>query len=75
MTIEIVKWKEMMDEWHQEPQKLLAWLTKLFWDAEIDPSSSACWKAYNGVIMIGKERTGHVVPLSARAHKSSDNRA
>ena len=54
MSLRAVTWKEKMDEWHEEPHKLLAWLTKLFWDAQISPDKPCCWLAQNGEIRIGK---------------------
>jgi len=48
----MVTWKEKMDEWHQHPEKLLAWLTKLFWDAQILPTEPCSWLAKDGKIEI-----------------------
>lgn len=53
MTLEMVTWKQKMQEWHEEPEKLLAWLTKLFWDAQISPNAPCMWWAANGKIIIG----------------------
>jgi len=63
MSITVVTWKEMMDEWHKEPAKLLAWLTKLFWDAEIEPEAPAMWLARMGEVRLGQSRLGHRVTL------------
>lgn len=63
MSVTIVTWKEFMDRWHEDPQKLLAWLTRLFWNAEIDPASPAMWKALDGEIIIGTSSLGHRVTL------------
>ena len=52
MNLRSVTWREQMDEWHQNPEKLLAWLTKLFWDAEIPPDEPCCWLTIKDKIMI-----------------------
>jgi len=52
MSLRAVTWKEKMDEWHQNPEKLLAWLTKLFWDAQIPLNEPCTWLAKDGKIEI-----------------------
>jgi hypothetical protein len=52
MSLRSVTWKEKMDEWHQNPDKLLAWLTKLFWDAQIPPEEDCIWVTKSGKIII-----------------------
>ena len=50
--LEAVTWSETLDEWHKDPQKLLAWITKLFYDAQIPPDGATTWLARNGKIII-----------------------
>lgn len=52
MSLRRVTWKEVMDEWHQHPEKLLAWITKQFWDAQISLDASMSWQAKDGTITI-----------------------
>ena len=52
MSLRLVTWTEQMDEWHQNPEKLLAWITKLFWDAQIPSNASTSWRAQQGKIEI-----------------------
>ena len=50
--MEIVTSKMQMDEWFQNPDKLLAFIAKLFWEAGIEPESGFVWYAKDGKIII-----------------------
>ena len=57
MSLRSVTWAEKMDEWHRNPEKLLAWITKLFWDAEIPRDAPCSWIAIKDRILIfGKDK-------------------
>lgn len=63
MSLHVLTWKDLLDEFYADPQKALAWLLKLFWDAEIEPEEIAQWDAKAGLIQLGQSRLGHAVVL------------
>jgi hypothetical protein len=41
----MVTWEEIVRQWEADPQKLLAWLISLMWQAGIKPSDQVVWFA------------------------------
>ena len=50
--LEIVTNKMEMDAWFQDPSKLLAFIAKLFWEAQMEPNKGFTWFAKDGKIII-----------------------
>ena len=52
MSIRSVTWKEMVRDWRDNPEKLLAFIEGLLWEAKIDPDSDAVWLGKEGKIVL-----------------------
>ncbi len=64
MSLRVVTWKETMDEWYEDPHKLLAWFIKCLWDAKVDPDDSMITDtSRKGMIVFGLFQSKHRVPL------------
>ena len=57
MSIQQVTVEDTIDEWIENPQKLLAFVLQLLWKAQINPNDSLIWRTSKGKIELFNDET------------------
>ena len=52
MGIRGITWKEKVRAWRNSPEKLLAFIEGLLWEAKIDPDSNIVWGTDKGKVTL-----------------------
>ena len=52
MSLTEVTWKRTVRGWRTNPEKLLAFIQGLLWEAEISPNSGITWRTEKGKIIL-----------------------